>query len=51
MARLSGVLADEKEYMTYEQLHEFINSKMRMSHIYQPVMIKRLLLHPYEQNH
>jgi ATP adenylyltransferase len=29
--------------MTYNQLHEFIKSKMRMSHIYQPVMIKRLL--------
>ncbi len=29
--------------MTYHELLEFIASKMRMSHIYQPVMIKRLL--------
>ena len=29
--------------MNYKQLSEFIKSKMRMSHIYQPVMIKRLL--------
>ena len=29
--------------MTYKQLHEFIKTRMRMSHIYQPVMIKRLL--------
>ena len=29
--------------MTYKQLYEFIKNKMRMSHIYQPVMIKRLL--------
>jgi ATP adenylyltransferase len=29
--------------MTYKELLEFIASKMRMSHIYQPVMIKRLL--------
>jgi ATP adenylyltransferase len=29
--------------MTYQGLLDFIASKMRMSHIYQPVMIKRLL--------
>ena len=26
------------------KLHQYLNSKMRMSHIYQPVMIRRLLL-------
>ncbi len=29
--------------MNYNQLSEFIKFKMRMSHIYQPVMLKRLL--------
>ena len=29
--------------MTYEELHEFILHKMRMSHIYQPVMLRTLL--------
>jgi len=29
--------------MNYKQLSDFIKNKMRMSHIYQPVMIKRLL--------
>ncbi|MBT4035007.1 MAG: HIT family hydrolase, partial [Candidatus Marinimicrobia bacterium] len=29
--------------MNYKTIHEFIKNKMRMSHIYQPVMIKRLL--------
>ncbi len=29
--------------MTYKQLHDFIKTRMRMSHIYQPVMLKRLL--------
>ena len=29
--------------MTFVQLKEFLTEKMRMSHIYQPVMIKRLL--------
>jgi ATP adenylyltransferase len=29
--------------MNYLQLSEFIKTKMRMSHIYQPVMLKRLL--------
>ena len=29
--------------MTYKELSEFIKAKMKMSHIYQPVMIKRLL--------
>ena len=31
--------------MKYEQLSEFINKKMRMSHIYQPVMLMTLLAH------
>lgn len=29
--------------MNYEELHEFILHKMRMSHIYQPVMLRALL--------
>ncbi len=29
--------------MNYNQLSEFLKTKIRMSHIYQPVMIKRLL--------
>ena len=29
--------------MTAEQLEDFINHRMRMSHIYQPVMLKVLL--------
>jgi diadenosine tetraphosphate (Ap4A) HIT family hydrolase len=29
--------------MNYEELHEFILHKMRMSHIYQPVMLRTLL--------
>jgi ATP adenylyltransferase len=29
--------------MTYEKLLEFINQRMRMSHIYQPVMLMTLL--------
>ena len=29
--------------MTFNLLSKFIKSKMRMSHIYQPVMLKRLL--------
>ena len=29
----------------YDQLHEFINKKMRMSHVYQPVMLLELLRH------
>lgn len=29
--------------MSYQELREFLISKMRMSHIYQPVMIKKLL--------
>jgi ATP adenylyltransferase len=28
---------------TYEQLAHFINHEMRMSHIYQPVMLRELL--------
>jgi diadenosine tetraphosphate (Ap4A) HIT family hydrolase len=31
--------------MIYEQIHEFISAKMKMSHIYQPVMILSLLEH------
>lgn len=31
--------------MTYERLSEFINNEMKMSHIYQPVMIMALLNH------
>ncbi len=31
--------------MTYSQLKDFLGEKMRMSHIYQPVMIKYLLRH------
>lgn len=31
--------------MNYEQLKTFLTAKMRMSHIYQPVMIKHLLRH------
>jgi hypothetical protein len=27
----------------YEQLHDFISKKMRMAHIYQPVMLLELL--------
>ncbi len=30
--------------MTYEELKKFISENMRMSHIYQPVMIKSLLI-------
>jgi len=30
--------------MNYNQLKEFISTKMKMSHIYQPVMIKKLLI-------
>ena len=29
--------------MTYDKLKEFITSKMRMSHIYQPLLIKSLV--------
>jgi hypothetical protein len=29
--------------MTYETLFDFIDKKMRMSHIYQPVMLMALL--------
>jgi len=29
----------------YEQLHDFISKKMRMSHVYQPVMLLELLRH------
>ena len=29
--------------MTYEELKNFINNKMRMSHLYQPVMLMTLL--------
>ena len=29
--------------MTFEQLFDFIENKMRMSHIYQPVMLMALL--------
>jgi len=29
--------------MTYEQLQEFVSNRMRMSHIYQPVMLMELL--------
>ena len=29
--------------MTFDELKEFLNSKMRMSHIYQPLLIKTLL--------
>lgn len=29
--------------MTYEELKNFINKKMRMSHLYQPVMLMTLL--------
>ena len=28
---------------SYDRLHEFIAEKMRMSHIYQPVMLRVLL--------
>ena len=31
--------------MNYEQLAEFIDKKMRMSHIYQPVMLMTLIAH------
>ena len=31
--------------MNYQELHDFLSSKMRLSHIYQPVMIKTLLNH------
>jgi ATP adenylyltransferase len=31
--------------MTYEQLTEFVERRMRMSHIYQPVMLLTLLQH------
>jgi len=30
--------------MTYEQLVDFVQNRMRMSHVYQPVMIMTLLL-------
>jgi hypothetical protein len=29
--------------MTFDDLEDFINHRMRMSHIYQPVMLKVLL--------
>ena len=29
--------------MTFDELKEFLNSKMRMSYIYQPLLIKTLL--------
>lgn len=29
--------------MTFDELKEILNSKMRMSHIYQPLLIKTLL--------
>ena len=29
----------------YEQLHDFISKRMRMSHVYQPVMLLELLRH------
>ena len=29
--------------MNYKKLYDFINNKMRMSHIYQPLMLKILL--------
>lgn len=31
--------------MSYQKLEDFIQNKMRMSHIYQPAFIKELLLH------
>jgi hypothetical protein len=31
--------------MTYEQLADFVQNRMRMSHIYQPVMLLALLQH------
>ena len=30
--------------MTYEELKHFISEKMSLSHVYQPVMLKTLLL-------
>tara|TARA_E500000178_G_scaffold278728_1_gene278296 strand:+ start:841 stop:1824 length:984 start_codon:yes stop_codon:yes gene_type:complete len=30
--------------MTYQQLHTFLTNQIRMSHIYQPVMLKRIFL-------
>jgi ATP adenylyltransferase len=29
--------------MTYDELHDFIERRMQMSHVYQPVMLLRLL--------
>ena len=31
--------------MTFDQLREFVTLRMRMSHIYQPVMLMTLLQH------
>jgi hypothetical protein len=31
--------------MTYDQLVDFIHNRMRMSHVYQPVMLAALLAH------
>ena len=35
---------------TYEALNDFIQHKMRMSHIYQPVMLRELLRHRGKAN-
>ena len=34
-----------KHSRTYEQLSQFISHEMRMSHVYQPVMLRELLQH------
>jgi len=30
--------------MIYKKLHKFLSEEIRMSHIYQPVMLKRIFL-------
>lgn len=33
----------ERVSMKFEELREFLTSKMRLSHVYQPVLIKALI--------